>query len=66
MSMPNQQSIKYYEMPSDEEPHNISNPVFDPNTFDTTSDDYSVSEALQVSENRHTSQKIDLLTQLMS
>jgi hypothetical protein len=55
--MPNQHSVMYLETPSDEEPHTISNPVFDPNTFDTTSDDYSVSEALQVSENSHTSQQ---------
>jgi hypothetical protein len=40
----------------------MSNPVYDSNTFDTTSDDNSVSEALQVSENSHTSQQIDLLT----
>jgi hypothetical protein len=48
VSMPNQHSIMYSGMPSDEEPHTMSNPVFDPNTFDTTSDDYSISEALQV------------------
>jgi hypothetical protein len=35
----------------------MSNPIFDPNTFDTTSDDFSISEALQVSENSHTSQQ---------
>ncbi len=44
-------------MLSDEEPHTMSNPVFDPNTFDTTSDDYSILEASQVSENSHTSQQ---------
>ncbi len=55
VSMPNQHSIMYLGMPSDEEPHTMSNPIFNPNTFDTTSDDYSVSEALQVSENSHTS-----------
>jgi hypothetical protein len=39
-------------MPSDEESHTMSKPIFEPNTFDTTSDDYSVSDvALQVSEN---------------
>ncbi len=48
VSMPNQHSIMYLETPSDEEPHTMSNPVFDPNTFDATSDDYRVSEALQV------------------
>ncbi len=53
VSMPNQQSIMYSEMPSAEEPHTMSNPVYAPNTFDTTLDDYSVSEALQVSENSH-------------
>ncbi len=57
VSVPNQHSVMYSEMPSDEQPHTISNTVFDPNTFDTTSDDYSVSEALQVSENSHTSQQ---------
>ncbi len=55
VSMPNQHSVMYLEMPSDEEPHTMSNPFFDPNTFDTISDDYSVSEALQVSENSHSS-----------
>ncbi len=47
----------YLETPSAEEQHTMSDPVFDPNTFDTTSDDYSISEALQVSENSHTSQQ---------
>ncbi len=55
VSMPNQHSVMYLETPSDKEPHTMSNPVFEPNTFDTTSDDYSISEALQVSENSHTS-----------
>jgi hypothetical protein len=55
VSMPNQHSIMYLEMPSDEEPYTMSDPVFEPNTFDTTSYDYSISEALQVSENSHTS-----------
>jgi hypothetical protein len=57
VSVPNQHSAMYLETPSDEEPHTMSNPVFDPNTFDTMSDDYSISEALQVSENSHTSQQ---------
>jgi hypothetical protein len=36
----------------------MSGPVFEPNTYDTTSDNYSVSDAaLQVSENSHTSWK---------
>jgi hypothetical protein len=34
----------------------MSKPIFEPNTYDTTSDDYSISDAaLQVSENSHTS-----------
>ncbi len=57
VSMPNQHSIISLEMPSDEELHTMSDPIFDPNTFDTMSDDYSVSEALQVPENSHTSQQ---------
>jgi hypothetical protein len=55
VSMLNQHSIMYSETPSDQEPHTMSNPVFNPNTFDTTSDDYSISEASQVLENSHTS-----------
>jgi hypothetical protein len=55
VSMPNQHSVISLEMLSDEEPHTMSNPVFEPNTFDTTSDDYSISEALQVPENSHIS-----------
>jgi hypothetical protein len=54
VSMLNQHSIMYSETPSDEEPHTMSDPVFHPNT---TLDDYSVSEASQVSENSHTSQQ---------
>jgi hypothetical protein len=42
VSVPNQHSIVYLEMPSAEDPHTMSNPVYDPNTFDTTSDDNSV------------------------
>jgi hypothetical protein len=57
VSMPNQHSVMYSETPSDEEPHTMSNPIFEPNIFDTTSDNYSISEALQVSENSHTSQQ---------
>jgi hypothetical protein len=57
VSVPNQHIVMYLETPSAEEPHTMSNPVYDPNTFDTTSDDNSVSEASQVSENSHTSQK---------
>jgi hypothetical protein len=57
VSVPNQHSAMHLETPSDEEPHTMSNPVYNPNTFDTTLDDYSVLEALQVSENSHTSQQ---------
>jgi hypothetical protein len=35
----------------------MSDLVYNPSTFDTTSDDCSISEALQVSENSHTSQQ---------
>ncbi len=55
VSVPNQHNVMYLEMPSDEEPHTMSNSVFDPNTFNNKSDDFSVSAALQVSENSHTS-----------
>jgi hypothetical protein len=57
VSVPNQHSIMYLETPSDEEPHTMSDLIFDPNTFDTTLDDYRVSEALQASDNNHTSQQ---------
>ncbi len=57
VSVPNQHSVMYSKTPSDEEPHTMNDLVFNPNTFDTTSDDYSISEALQVSENSHTSQQ---------
>ena len=57
VSVPNQHSIMYLETPSAEDPHTMSDLVFDPNTFDTTSDDNSVSEASQVSENSYTSQQ---------
>ncbi len=55
--MPTQHSIMSLETPSNEEGHTMSDPVSKPNTFDTTSDDFSNSEALQVSENSHTSQQ---------
>jgi hypothetical protein len=58
VSVPNQHSVMYLETQSAEDPHSMSDPIYDPNTFDTTSSDNSVSEALQVSENsRHTSQQ---------
>jgi hypothetical protein len=47
----------YLETPSDEEPHTMRDPIFNPNTFDTMSDDYSISGGSQVSENSHTSQQ---------
>ncbi len=43
VSMPKQHSIISLEMPSDEESQTMSKPVFEPNTYDTTSDDYSIS-----------------------
>jgi hypothetical protein len=56
VSMPKQHSVIYLETPSEEESHTMSKPIFESNTFDTTSDDYSVSDAAsQVSENSHTS-----------
>jgi hypothetical protein len=56
MSMPKQHSIISSETLSEEESHTMSKSIFKPNTFDTTSDDYSVSDmALQVSDNSHTS-----------
>jgi hypothetical protein len=47
----------YLETLSAEDTHSMSNTVYNPNTFDTTSEDNSVSEALQVKENSHTSQQ---------
>ncbi len=56
VSTPKQHSILSLETPSDEETHTMSNPIFKPNTYDTTSDNYSISDtAPQVSENSHTS-----------
>jgi hypothetical protein len=49
--------VMYLDMPSAEEPHTMSDPVYNPNTFDTMSDDNRVLEASQVSENSHTSQQ---------
>jgi hypothetical protein len=64
MSMPNQHSVMYLETPSDEEPHTMSNPVFDPNTFEhhmTT-----VSQRLRRYQRTVIIlSKIDLLTQLV-
>jgi hypothetical protein len=36
VSVPNQHSIMYLVTPSAEEPHTMSDPVYNPNTFDTT------------------------------
>jgi hypothetical protein len=56
--MPKQHSVISLEMLFEEESHTMSKPIFKPNTFNTTSDDYSISDAaLQVSENSHTSRK---------
>jgi hypothetical protein len=45
-------------MPSEEEAHTMTEPIFETNTYDTTSNDYSISDAaLQVSENSRTSQQ---------
>jgi hypothetical protein len=58
VSMQKQHSVVSLEMLPDEESHTMSNPIFEPNIYDTTSDDYSISDAVsQVSENSHTSQK---------
>jgi hypothetical protein len=58
VSMPKQHSIISLETPSEEESHTKSKPFFEPNTYDTMSDDYSVSDtASQVSENSCTSRQ---------
>jgi hypothetical protein len=58
VSMPKQHSVISLDTPSEEESHTMSKPIFNPNTFDTTSDDYSISDvALQVSENSRTSRQ---------
>jgi hypothetical protein len=58
VSMPKQHSIIFLEMPSDEESHTMTKPIFEPNTYDTTSDNYSVSDTdLQVSGNSCTSKQ---------
>jgi hypothetical protein len=52
VAMPKQHGVTSLEMPSEEESHTMSKPIFKHNTYDTTSDDYSVSDAdLQVSGN---------------
>ncbi len=45
VSMPKQQNVVSLEMPSEKESHTMREPIFEPNTYDTTSDDYSVSDA---------------------
>ncbi len=58
VSTPKQHSVVSLETLSDEESHTMSNPVFEPNTYDTTSDDFSISDAAsQVLQNSHTSQQ---------
>jgi hypothetical protein len=50
--MPKQHSVLSLEMPSEEESHTMSKPIFEPLSYNTTSDDYSISDAdLQASEN---------------
>jgi hypothetical protein len=44
VSMPKQHSIISSETPSEEVSHTMSNPIFEPNAYDTTSDDYSISD----------------------
>ncbi len=55
ISTPKQHRVISLETPSEEESHSMSQPIFEPNTYDTMSDDYSVSDAdSQVSENNRT------------
>jgi hypothetical protein len=44
VSMPKQHRVISLEIPSEEESHTMSKHIFEPNTYDTTSDDYSVSD----------------------
>jgi hypothetical protein len=63
--MPKQHSIISLETPSEEKIHTTSKPIFEPNTYNTTSDDYSSSDAdSQVLENSALLGKIRLLPQL--
>ncbi len=56
VSTPKQHMVRSLETPSDEESHTMSKPIFKPNKYNTTLDDYSISDAaLQVSENNNTS-----------
>jgi hypothetical protein len=56
VSTPKQHSIISSKTLFEEESHTMSKLIFEPNTYDTTSDDYSISDAnLQVSEYSHTS-----------
>ncbi len=56
VSMPKQHSVISLKTPSEEESHTMSKPIIEHNTYDTTSDDYSISDMdFQVSENSHTS-----------
>ena len=56
--MPKQHRVISLEIPSEEESHTMSKHIFEPNTYDTTSDDYSVSDvAFQMSENSRTSRQ---------
>jgi hypothetical protein len=52
VSTPKQHSVISLETSSEEKSHTMSKPIFEPNTYDTMSDDYSISDTdLQVSEN---------------
>jgi hypothetical protein len=56
VSTPKQHSIISSETPSEEESHTMSKPIFEPNTYNTTADDYSISDGdSRVSENSRTS-----------
>ncbi len=56
VSTPKQHSLTSLEMLSEKESHTMSESIFEPNTIDTRSDDYSVSDAdSQVSGNSRTS-----------
>jgi hypothetical protein len=56
--MQKQHSLISLDTPSEEESHTMSKPIFEPPTYDVTSDDYSVLDAdSQVSENNCTTWK---------
>jgi hypothetical protein len=56
VSMPTQHSVIFWETWSKEDVNTMSKPIFEPLTYNNTSDDYSISDAdSQVSENSCTS-----------